>query len=201
MNFVTQGCCFAISIASSRKLYHNTRTLALLDPLTQLANRRMIDERIEKLSRPQSGSEPHVALIYFDLDDFKVINDTLGHHAGDEALVIVGDRLRSNSGAHAFPARLGGDEFVMLLEGVRSRGAAFSFMESMVQIIESEMTVSGHKVSLSVSCGMALYPGDVSSVSDLMRAADDSMYQAKRSPRQFDTFPARQFDTYPKPLA
>jgi diguanylate cyclase (GGDEF)-like protein len=195
LNFVTKGCCFAIAIASSRKLYHNTRILALIDPLTQLANRRSLDDR---LAKPRPHSPDHassVALIYLDLDNFKAINDTFGHLAGDEALRIVSKRLQATPGMPSFPARLGGDEFVLLLEDVRSRSAASSFMETVVRSVESEMTVSGQRVSLTVSCGIALYPDDVANVSDLMRAADDSMYRAKRSPRQFNPFPSPQFDS------
>jgi diguanylate cyclase (GGDEF)-like protein len=203
LNFVTTGCGFAVAIASSRKLYRDTRRLALRDPLTQLPNRRMLDERLVALREEHGRSRQVVALIYFDLDNFKGINDTFGHHGGDEVLQTVGQRLRAWTSTRdelAFPARLGGDEFVVVLERVRSRAVACALMENIARELEAGMMVDGESLFLGVSCGLALYPEDVKCVTELMDAADDSMYRAKREARQFAAFESQRFSSYPKPL-
>jgi diguanylate cyclase (GGDEF)-like protein len=198
LNFVTTGCGFGLATASSRRLYRDTRILALHDPLTQLPNRRMLDERLAQARTPAPGSS--IALVYLDLNNFKSINDTLGHQAGDEALRIFAGRLRSATRGCGFPARLGGDEFVALLESVPSRGAAFSLMESISDAVTDQMTLDGHVVSMNLSCGVAVYPGDVSCVADLVGAADAAMYRAKVGAQRFQSRPGAVLATHPNPL-
>jgi diguanylate cyclase (GGDEF)-like protein len=194
LNFVTTGCGFAAAIASSRRLYHTTRALALRDPLTQLPNRRMLDERLSALRLRCESERLIIALIYLDLDNFKSINDTYGHRGGDEVLRIFAQRLRSTSEPRAFSARMGGDEFVVLMETVESRAAAVAFMELLVGSVQKEILLNDQKLSLAVSCGLALYPEDVPTVTELMPAADDHMYRAKRVSR-FAAFPPARFNT------
>jgi diguanylate cyclase (GGDEF)-like protein len=183
LNFVVTGCCLAVATASSRKLYHTTRKLALHDPLTQLPNRRMFEDRISELRG--SGTRVSIALIYIDLDNFKVVNETFGHSGGDQVLRIVGERLMAQFVETGLPARVGGDEFVVLLEGVQSRAAALMVMEKAIAAIQAEIRVGHESIYLELSGGMALYPEDVESLSDLAGVADRRMYRSKRGQRQF----------------
>jgi diguanylate cyclase (GGDEF)-like protein len=187
LNFVITGCCLAIATASSRKLYHTTRKLALHDPLTQLPNRRMFEDRMSNLCL--SGTQASVALIYIDLDNFKIINDTFGHGGGDQVLRVVGERLMAQFVEAGLPARVGGDEFIILLEGVQSRSAAFLVMEKVIQAIQAEVILGHHGICLEVSSGMALFPEDVTSLTELVEVADRRMYRSKRAHRQFGTLP------------
>jgi diguanylate cyclase (GGDEF)-like protein len=201
LNFVVTGCGIATAIASSRKLYHDTRRLALHDPLTHLPNRRMLEQRLAEVRRTRYGVWPPVALIYLDLDNFKTINDTFGHHGGDKVLQVFAERLRSREQEGRFPARLGGDEFVILAEGVRSRAEASALMERIVRDLQEQMTIDGQTVSVAVSCGLALYPEDAKCLTELMKAADRSMYRAKRGERAFGAFPDTRLEGYPKTAA
>ncbi len=202
LNFVVTGCCLAIATASSRKLYHSTRRLALHDPLTQLPNRRMFEERISELCC--AGSKPNTALIYLDLDNFKLINDTFGHSWGDQVLRVVGERLANEFVGNGFPARLGGDEFVVLMEGVGSRTAAFQMMERVIRTIQTDIVVGQQTVCLDVRGGLALYPEDVQSLNELTNVADRCMYRSKRRHHRFppiqDSIPAPSFSPSPKTL-
>jgi diguanylate cyclase (GGDEF)-like protein len=203
MNFLVTGCCLAVATASSRKLYHTTRKLALHDPLTQLPNRRMFEDRLRELTN--AGGESNVALIYLDLDNFKLVNDTFGHSAGDMVLRSLAERIKEQFTERGFPARLGGDEFVILIENVRSRQAAFKVMGSMIRAIHREIAIGDTAVCIDVSGGLAMYPEDAASLSELIDVADRSMYRAKCRQRAFKAFTdhtaATQLETSPKSIA
>jgi diguanylate cyclase (GGDEF)-like protein len=203
LNFVVTGCCVAVATASSRKLYHSTRKLALHDPLTQLPNRRMFEDRIAELRK--AGSQSSVALVYLDLDNFKAINDMFGHSGGDEVLCVIGQRLISEFAGAGFPARLGGDEFIVLVENVKSRPAAFAVMEKMIRAIQAQMMIGNQSVYIEVSGGMALYPEDAASLTELADVADRCMYRSKRRHEQFSSFanhiPRSTFAPSPKTIA
>jgi diguanylate cyclase (GGDEF)-like protein len=203
LNFAVTGCCLAIATASSRKLYHTTRKLAMHDPLTQLPNRRMFEDRLAQLGGPVSQAK--VALIYLDLDNFKVINETFGHTGGDEVLRTVGKRMMCEFAEAGLPVRLGGDEFVVLLEGIECRNSVTRTMEKLIRILQAEMRVGEHSVFMEISGGMALFPADVSSLDELTGVADRHMFRAKRSNRQFaslsDPLPSPRFSPSPKSIA
>jgi diguanylate cyclase (GGDEF)-like protein len=183
LNFVITGCCLAVATASSRKLYHSTRKLALHDPLTQLPNRRMFEDRLDELASLEV--RPFVALIYLDLDNFKVVNENFGHRGGDQALRIVGERMLAQKPDNGFPARLGGDEFVILVEQPKSRTEVLATMTALIGAVKKEMVISEKSISLEVSGGIALFPEDAASLAELLDIADRSMYRAKRRHRQF----------------
>jgi diguanylate cyclase (GGDEF)-like protein len=146
----------------------------------------------------------NVALIYLDLDDFKIVNDTFGHNGGDQVLCTIGERLLAGFNEGGFPARLGGDEFVVLVEDVKSRTAAFAVMTRVIRAIQTEIAVGESSVCVDVSGGMAMFPEDVSSLAELTGVADRCMYRAKCRHRQFaaftDPLPATGFSPPPKIL-
>ena len=151
--------------------------LAMIDPLTGLANRRHMDEALSLLLSP-TNSRPF-ALLVLDLVDFKSINDDFGHATGDEVLRTVADRLRTCVRAGDLVARLGGDEFVAVLPGRVSRSIVRAIADTMHARIAEPMTFGETTIEVSVSIGHALAPGDGSTVIDLMRAADRGMYDEK----------------------
>lgn len=166
------------------------RAEALTDPLTGLANRRNLDERLAaELSRAVRYGQP-LAVICVDVDDFKRVNDTWGHAKGDEVLVWVGRFLRSQIRAHDIAGRIGGDEFVVVLPATDHHGAeavAERLRRALADLTAGARAAGqSHAVALSIGVA-ALVPGDAGMTGDqLLRAADEAMYrhkgQRKRAP-------------------
>lgn len=153
--------------------------LAYHDPLTGLANRRCFIERLEDSLRRAGQREQRLAVLFIDLDQFKQVNDSLGHGVGDELLVAVASRLNEHVRLIDMLARLGGDEFICLMEGVRSEADVALLAEEINATFESSFVLGEHELFLSASVGICLFPGDGQSVLELMRNADTAMYRAK----------------------
>jgi len=163
--------------------------LAAHDHLTELPNRRMFHELvISHLSRAKR-SRKHYALLYLDLDRFKFINDTLGHHVGDLLLQAVAARLRSTLRESDLVARLGGDEFAVLLTGLENIEDTATIAAKLVEQIGHPFSkLDGNDILVSTSIGIALFPRDGHDFDTLCRHADAAMYQSKRSGRGKYTF-------------
>ena len=164
---------------------------AFHDPLTRLANRSLFRERVEHaLERRQAGD---TAVLFIDLDNFKTINDSLGHAAGDHVLVETAHRLRSTLRAEDTAARLGGDEFAVLLEDADVTGSA-RIAERIRSALGVPFWVMGQEVYISASIGIATRePGDTAT--ELLRNADVAMYTAKtKGKARFEIFEARMHD-------
>src|SRR5579864_5063220 len=145
--------------------------LAYHDPLTQLPNRRKLSSRLgEALKR--AGSTQRMALLFVDVDNFKSINDTLGHSFGDRVLQHIAQRLRTASGAHGLLARLGGDEFTVLLENVQSAEQVEAHAAQIVDTLQQPLIVDGRVLTTSASVGASLYPDHAADAEGLLRAAD-----------------------------
>ena len=159
------------------------RMLALQDPLTGLPNRRWFTEHAEGIltRRPREGTI--VAVLYCDLDGFKAINDTYGHHVGDEVLRVTAQRLVSAVRPTDMVARLGGDEFAILCPGIDHRAEAESIRERLGERCGVPIVVDGAEVVPEVSVGLVLMD-DHSSLEDLLHEADQSMYLAKRGAKE-----------------
>ena len=154
---------------------------ALHDSLTDLPNRTLLRDRLQQAILVGDRDKTSVALLIMDLDRFKDVNDTLGHHTGDELLQQVGVRLRSIVRASDTVARMGGDEFAIVLPMAANAGAAARVAQSLVKALEKPFTLAGHQVSVGSSIGIAMYPEHGTDVKTLMRHADVAMYVAKRS--------------------
>jgi diguanylate cyclase (GGDEF)-like protein len=149
------------------------------DPLTGLANRRRFEEELTRELAESRRLGTSGSVLWLDLDDFKDINDGLGHLVGDELLVRFGALLESGTRAYSSRARLGGDEFAILLPHAderEARATANRIRESLALPVE----VSGPRVTMSASIGIALYPRDGSSLEEIMAYADIAMYDAKQ---------------------
>ncbi|GGQ59812.1 putative bifunctional diguanylate cyclase/phosphodiesterase [Couchioplanes azureus] len=152
---------------------------ALHDPLTGLPNRTLFGRRLdEALGEADRTGEHQVALMVVDLDGFKAVNDTLGHHAGDQVLLEAGRRLSEAAGDAAVVARLGGDEFAVLLPRVADAGAATALAERMVAALRRNFVLEEGPAAISGSLGIAL-SGAEGLAEELFRHADAAMYRAK----------------------
>jgi diguanylate cyclase (GGDEF)-like protein len=151
------------------------------DPLTGLTNRVLFADRIDGALDRQLRSGRIVALMVCDLDEFKSVNDTLGHHAGDEVLRQVAERLCEHARAVDTIARLGGDEFGILMEGLDNPDVACRTAEAILAALLPPLVVAGQRVLTSASIGLAIAaePGDMAA--SLMRAADVALYEAKET--------------------
>lgn len=156
--------------------------LAFNDVLTGLPNRTMFQQQLEHLYRSIEGSDALVALHCLDLDQFKTINDTLGHPAGDALLIATGERIRDVARGH-FVARLGGDEFVVLQRVGSDRNAIDRLAEELIAAIARPLTIDGNELAPSTSVGIAIAPFDAPDGETLLRNADLALYRAKDAGR------------------
>ncbi|MES2073310.1 MAG: EAL domain-containing protein [Pseudomonadota bacterium] len=155
---------------------------ALQDSLTKLPNRTLLEDRLDQVIYKAARSHSRFALMFLDLDGFKAINDSLGHHVGDLLLIEVAHRLRVALRAQDTVARLGGDEFVVLLEVADPEDAA-PIADKLVRIIGLPFHIEKYDLSVSTSIGIAIYPEDGSTRHELLVNADAAMYHTKGAGR------------------
>lgn len=150
------------------------------DELTGLANRLLLTERFSSAVNRAKRSGRVFAVLMIDLDDFKAINDTHGHAAGDAVLVTMGSRLMATVRACDTVARLGGDEFVLIIEDIEDPQELVSMSHKMINTLSKPIALeSGSVVSAGASVGLALYPQHGTELNDLLGVADQSMYECK----------------------
>ena len=171
-------------ITERNRLERNLRDKAMLDPLTELPNRRALHEYLEgSLGAPQHEQEA-LALFFLDLDGFKAVNDGHGHEAGDELLKQVAARLTYTMRKGDFVCRLAGDEFVVVAHGIPGPETAGRIAENLCKAIAEPFTLSQGVVRIGTSLGIALCPaGGNVPAETLLTHADNAMYEAKRRGR------------------
>jgi len=152
---------------------------ALHDELTGLPNRTLLMDRLEHALSQTRNAEGKVAVLFLDLDNFKFVNDTLGHQAGDRLLVAVAERLRACLRPGDTAARLGGDEFGVLLEGVEAYGQASGVAGRIIEGLRTPFVLNGQETFVTPSIGVALGRPGEDQPEDLLREADLAMYRAK----------------------
>ena len=179
------------------------RRMAYTDALTSLANRLAFRETLDQRLLQMHGAGRQLALLFADIDDFKRVNDTLGHDAGDEVLLQFAQRIRDAvkriGGPDAALARFGGDEFVILVEpdtqaGHDARHVASRLAEALVAELGQPITVHDRQVFLGTSIGITLFPDDASGANSLMKNGDIAMYQAKVAGKNCYRFYSRAMD-------
>jgi len=178
---------------SERKRYEERlQREALYDALTELPNRALLADRLERaLQRSQRHPEAQFAVLFLDLDRFKNINDSLGHDTGDELLRAAARRLVECARRQDTVARLGGDEFIILQEDLRGVGDATRLAERLLASLAQPLTIRGRPIYTSASIGIALSGAGYTRAEDLLRNADTAMYRAKAAGRgRFAVFDA-----------
>ncbi|MFZ4662763.1 MAG: putative bifunctional diguanylate cyclase/phosphodiesterase [Caldilineaceae bacterium] len=178
-----QGLLITARDISERKIFEQQlQHQAFHDPLTGLPNRALFMNRLQHALIRAGRHTPNdlLALLFVDLDLFKVVNDSLGHEAGDHLLVAVANRLQLAIRPQDTVARFGGDEFMILLEDLPDEAAARAIAEEMLQKLRVTENINGYEIVVTASIGVALNYAGIDSTSDLLRYADAAMYQAKR---------------------
>ena len=174
--------------ASEEKLHH----MAHHDSLTGLPNRLSLAGRVDQALAQARRDGGRVALLFIDLDRFKSVNDTLGHHIGDQLLIEVARRLHDSVRDSDVVARLGGDEFVIMLTGIEHTTAIGTIAEKIVYTVGTPYLIDGHDVYTSPSIGISIFPTDGDSSVALLKNADAAMYHAKSAGRNnFQFFDAK----------
>jgi len=154
--------------------------LAHFDPLTGLPNRTLLNDRVTQALTHARRMQTRVGLVFLDLDNFKLINDTLSHALGDELLKVVAGRLTTCIREEDTAARLGGDEFVVMLANLGHGQAAAQVAEKILKALETPVTIAAHEIFISTSIGISIYPDHAQQTDDLLAAADAAMYHAKK---------------------
>jgi diguanylate cyclase (GGDEF)-like protein len=155
-------------------------SMALKDPLTGLANRRQLTDRMSMAIVHARRNKSTMAVVYLDLDGFKQINDTLGHGAGDTLLKMVAERLVATVREEDTVARLGGDEFMIVL-WLSGADEAAKVTLKLIKAVSQTYDIEGHTVSVTTSAGVAIYPSHGEDADTLMKSADLALYEAKRA--------------------
>jgi diguanylate cyclase (GGDEF)-like protein len=168
-------------------LEEQLRHQAFHDALTGLPNRALFMDRLEHARSRSRGSLPELAVVFMDLDDFKAVNDSLGHGAGDELLVEVAERIRLAVRDGDTAARMGGDEFAILLEDT-PRETAAEVAERVIEALRLPFALSGQQVRVHATAGVALYSEARETADELLRNADVAMYLAKAQGKDRMTF-------------
>ena len=156
---------------------------ANFDTLTQLPNRRMFHDRVEFEIAKSRRDGLRTAILFIDLDHFKEINDTLGHHQGDVLLVEASERIRACVRASDTVARLGGDEFTVILSGLDESARSDAIAQKILDAMQAPFSLGQEQAFVSASIGITLYPDDAEDVDNLLKHADQAMYAAKGAGR------------------
>jgi diguanylate cyclase (GGDEF)-like protein/PAS domain S-box-containing protein len=178
----------SIDISDRKRSEERIRYLALHDVLTELPNRFLCVERLGRAIREATLAGRRVGVLFLDLDRFKVINDSLGHHVGDALLKSVARRLLETVRPGDTVSRLGGDEFVVVLRDVADGDEVLALVERLAPVIRRAHDIDGNELHVSCSVGIALYPEDGADIDELMRHADVAMYQSKAGGRDTARF-------------
>ncbi len=184
------GCVGTLTDISELKrvqelIIHN----ALHDPLTDLPNRTLLLERLKlAIKRSKRSKNYHYAVLFIDLDRFKVVNDSLGHSIGDQLLIHIAKRFKARLRDMDLVARLGGDEFVIVLEDIGSTDTVVQVAERILSDCRTPLKIDGHEIFMGLSMGIVLDTQDYHQASDVLRDADIAMYRAKDDGKSRYTF-------------
>ena len=170
-------------VTERRQQQEFLESLAHFDPLTRLPNRTLLNDRLAQAVGRAGRAQSLLGVCFLDLDGFKAVNDTWGHEAGDDLLIVIARRLEACVRAEDTVARLGGDEFVVLLTAVTDIAECECAAARILASVREPIDLGGHTVHVGVSIGIALYPQDSDDAETLLRYADMAMYRAKQAGR------------------
>jgi diguanylate cyclase (GGDEF)-like protein len=169
--------------AELQEMLNHIEHLANYDALCDIPNRRYFEMKLNQLIDKTISEESSLALLFFDLDRFKAINDTYGHSVADLLLKEIGERLKLFAKEDYFISRLGGDEFTVLIEDARDKKEVVRIVEELQQSLAEAFFKENTQIDFSISIGIAFFPADASNAEQLIQHADAAMYQAKASGR------------------
>ncbi|GAB7530813.1 EAL domain-containing protein [Pseudomonas sp. 3A(2025)] len=172
-----------LDMSVERDLYRQLEQQAVTDALTGLLNRRGLHKAVQSMLQRNQRASKCLAVLYLDLDGFKMINDSLGHEAGDDVLLWVAGQLRECMRPYDVLARIGGDEFAVVIEGLEHPEQAAKIAEKLIERVSVRRHVNGVDATLGVSIGIATHPDGGADLDGLLRLADTAMYEAKRAGR------------------
>jgi diguanylate cyclase (GGDEF)-like protein len=203
-----RGIVVNLRDVTERKQFEERLTYqAFHDPVTDLANRALFHDRVEHALSRRTNVSRSLAVLFLDLDDFKIINDTFGHDGGDRVLQTISTRLRSSARESDTVARLGSDEFAILLEDVEHGTNVSEIVARLLEIVSAPISVNGREATVGCSIGIAVARstreiGPATTVDELLRNADVAMYQAKAADgNTFRHFKPAMHETVVKQLA
>ncbi len=162
-------------ISPRKEIEEKVKRLAYYDSLTGLSNRSKLIDNFNAIKAKTDGS---IALIFIDLENFKLINDSYGHNIGDKLLIAVSKRLREICTDKMYISRLGGDEFTIMVWDYKSEEALTEFVENLIYYLEGFIKINEYNINLSITIGISLYPKDADNFDDLLKNADTAMYKA-----------------------
>jgi diguanylate cyclase (GGDEF)-like protein len=176
---------FSRDLTDRKRIEDALAEQAVHDPLTGLPNRLLLRDRLAQALAMAGRHSVRVAVMFIDLDGFKQINDTYGHHAGDRLLQLVAQRMENCVRTADTVSRTGGDEFVVLLPEIHDTEDARQVAAKLHTMIAEPYDVNGERLTVSVSIGIGVYPDDGITADAVLQAADQAMYDAKRSPHPY----------------
>lgn len=171
---------YFIDLSRTVEAQEELQRMANYDVLTGLPNRALLRGQIDQALRVASRIGDLVAVLFIDLDQFKQVNDTLGHASGDELLKMVALRLKSVCRREDMLGRLGGDEFLVIGQHIRTRNGATTLAAKLIQALDTPFDLEGHKMYVGGSIGVSIFPNDGEDAGTMIRNADVAMYHAKR---------------------
>jgi diguanylate cyclase (GGDEF)-like protein/PAS domain S-box-containing protein len=170
-----------IDITARKRAERQIEHVALHDNLTGLPNRQLFMDRMTQALASAKRSQRRLAIMFLDLNQFKRINDSLGHEAGDVVLIEVGKRLRESVRGSDTVARIGGDEFALIMTDIKRAADAAAVAQKISRILCTPVRFGEQEVQVGVSIGISIYPNDGTSIASLLKSADSAMYATKGS--------------------
>jgi diguanylate cyclase (GGDEF)-like protein len=177
-----------LQINERKQAEQQLKHLALHDSLTGLPNRLLFQDRLQQAIALANRTNHKFAVFFMDLDNFKIINDTMGHEAGDELLRNVAERLSTIERETDTVARLGGDEFAFIISKIITTQDGVNFAQRLNKLLKKPLIIHGNNIHMGSSIGVTIYPDDASNREELLRNADIAMYQAKDNGRNTTCF-------------
>jgi len=173
----------ATDITERKSAEQEILRLSRIDHLTQVANRSLLEQRLGEAIEKAKANNLLIGVAIVDLDEFKPVNDTYGHHVGDAVLKLMAERLMHSCRSSDTVARLGGDEFVVVLEDLETMEDAIFSLHRSVETLNDTYHIESQSIQLSASAGLSFYPHHGTEIIPLLKAADEALYKAKRQGR------------------
>jgi diguanylate cyclase (GGDEF)-like protein/PAS domain S-box-containing protein len=186
--------CIIRDVTARKEYEQQLQHQALYDPLTNLPNRILFENRYQLAHSPDETNQSLVAVLFVDLDNFKMVNDDFGHAVGDQVLMKLGDRMQFSIRESDIVARLGGDEFVIILEDIHNKEDVRKIVRKIQQNISQPMMFDGQQIHVTASIGINISEKSKLAETDLVKTSDSAMYQVKEDGKNDFRF----YDTAPR---